>query len=209
MHPWMTVARKEIGQREKKGRGINSRIKHYYEKAGHPYVKDDDVPWCSAFANFVMESSGIRGTHSLAARSWLTWGRKVDPQIGAIVVLKRGTEAWQGHVGFITAVTPTHVKVLGGNQGDMVCEKLFPKAAILGCRMPPSMGASRTVSAQGVTLAGGGMGMAMETANSFLPLAQEASMYINSAMYIAFGLSMIAAVCTIYFRWQDMKEKGK
>src|SRR6266852_1684634 len=55
--------------------------------------------WCSAFVNWCMRQSGIVGTHSAMARSWLHWhnGEKLDqPRIGAVVVFPRPPDPEQG-----------------------------------------------------------------------------------------------------------------
>jgi len=81
-----------------------------------------------------MERSGYEGTGSAAARSWLDWGKEVDrPCPGCIAVFTRGGG---GHVGFYVGETAETVKVLGGNQGDQVSVREYPKSRLLGYRMP-------------------------------------------------------------------------
>jgi uncharacterized protein (TIGR02594 family) len=75
--------------------------------------------WCSAFVNWCMFQSGIHGTHSAMARSWLRWhnGVKLDePRIGAVVVFPRGNNPEQGHVAMVWNIRGNHLDVLGGNQ---------------------------------------------------------------------------------------------
>jgi uncharacterized protein (TIGR02594 family) len=97
------------------------------------------VPWCAAFVNAVLEMAGYEGTGSLLARSFLDLGRRVqEPRRGDIVVLKRGSEEWSGHVGFYVGETVVkgvrYVEVLGGNQRDSVAVSLYPKRLVLGYR---------------------------------------------------------------------------
>ena len=97
------------------------------------------VPWCAAFVNAVLEMAGYEGTGSLLARSFLDLGRPVrEPRRGDIVVLKRGDEAWTGHVGFYVGETMVkgvrYVEVLGGNQRHSVAVSLYPKRLVLGYR---------------------------------------------------------------------------
>ena len=110
------------------------------------WVEDDDVPWCSAWLNFVCWLLELPRSRSLAARSWLMVGRSIsltDAQIGFdVVVLTRGVGAQPGpntlnapgHVGWFAGMDDTHVLLLGGNQGDRVSIAAFPKTRILGIR---------------------------------------------------------------------------
>lgn len=134
---WYALALKEIGVREVVGRGVNPRVLDYYRLTGAGWVKDDAVPWCAAFVNAMLATAGVRGTASLAARSFLKWGRKVaKPYRGSIVVFKRGDSAWQGHVGFVEKVSDASVWSLGGNQGDAVNVRRYPMSKVLGFREP-------------------------------------------------------------------------
>lgn len=85
----------------------------------------DDVAWCSSFVNYCVEQSGLRGTDSKGARSWLYWGVKVeanDLREGDIVVFWRGaTGGSKGHVGFLVGWDGAKPDVLGGNQHDRLC----------------------------------------------------------------------------------------
>ena len=104
-----------------------------------------ETPWCAAFVNAVLKGSGSEGTGKLNARSFLKFGTAADkPQTGDIAVFSRGDpKGWQGHVGFYAGEVEkdgqTYVRVIGGNQGDEVSEKLYPKARLLGYRRPPSV----------------------------------------------------------------------
>lgn len=134
---WFALAQGEIGTREVVGKGVNPRVLDYYRLAGAGWVRDDEVPWCAAFANAMLALAGIPGTRSLAARSFLKWGRKLtEPYRGAIVVFKRGNSAWQGHVGFVERVTQGSVWCIGGNQGDAVNVRRYPMSKVLGFREP-------------------------------------------------------------------------
>lgn len=88
------------------------------------------VEWCAAFVNSVLHEVGIDSTQSLLARSYLRWGRETDtPAPGDIMVFSRGTEGWQGHVGFYVATVEYKDKsywiVLGGNQDNSVSYRLY------------------------------------------------------------------------------------
>lgn len=136
MSAWYDIAEAEIGQAEIAGAGNNPRIVEYMAKAGFP-SQPDATPWCAGFANFCLSEAGVEGTHSLAARSFLRWGRPLDmPRKGCIVVLRRGNDPGAGHVGFFVGMASDKVMVLGGNQGDKVCILPFPESMVLGYRWP-------------------------------------------------------------------------
>jgi hypothetical protein len=84
----------------------------------------------------VLEECGIASSHSAAARSYAKWGRPlVKPAVGCIVVFERGPR--NGHVGFYLGKRgSTHIRVLGGNQGDAVNIKLFPVSRVIAYRWP-------------------------------------------------------------------------
>mgnify|MGYP002880786489 FL=1 len=101
--------------------------------------------WCAAFVNAVLADSGMTNLHDmnhaqpLTARSFLDWGEAVDqPLPGDIVIFPRGTEGWQGHVGFYVGWEKKEDKVfwkiLGGNQNDSVSIDLYPASKALGVR---------------------------------------------------------------------------
>lgn len=99
------------------------------------WPEDDEVPWCSAFTNFVCWLLRLPRSKSLAARSWLQVGRQVpldEARPGDdVIVLSRGAG---GHVGFYAGRDGDDVLILGGNQGDRVCIAPFPRARVLGVR---------------------------------------------------------------------------
>ena len=113
----------------------------------HDYTGVDPVrvEWCAAFANSVLEESGIpsNSTHKypLTARSFLDWGvavSKQNIQAGDIVIFPRGNSSWQGHVGFYIKTQYIDNKeyywILGGNQSNKVSVVLYPSKKALGIR---------------------------------------------------------------------------
>lgn len=136
---WLQLARNEIGTKEAPGYANNPKVQRYFEDAGAGKMPDS-VPWCAAFVGAMLKRAGTRGTGFLAARSYLSWGRKLDdPQVGCIVVLKRGKLSWQGHVAFFVKDHGGHISVLGGNQSDAVNIRRYPKALVLGYRWPAAV----------------------------------------------------------------------
>src|ERR1700761_7984860 len=120
---WLEIANAELGVHEAAGGAINPRIAEYYAAVGlHP--SDDEVAWCSAFANFCMQQAGLSGSGSAAARSWLRWGRQIDltrAQVGDVAVFWRDSAVgWKGHVAFFVGAAGGNLLVLGGNQGNAV-----------------------------------------------------------------------------------------
>lgn len=151
---WLTIGRGEIGEREVSGPKANPRIVEYFAAADSD-VTSDETSWCSAFACWCLEKAGYASTNNLAARSWLRYGKKVTPKLGAIMVFKRGTSNWQGHVGFYVGETATKYKILGGNQGNSVSIREIPKSSFLDARWPDTIWNSGTVkAAAGVTTGG-------------------------------------------------------
>jgi uncharacterized protein (TIGR02594 family) len=134
----MDIARGELGTREVPGPGSNPDVVSYYAEAGHPEIAEDETAWCAAYVGAMLTRAGYPNTGSLAARSYLSYGRKIAaPEPGCIVVFWRGSPtSWQGHVGFYVRHDGTHIRVLGGNQNNAVTEASYPKSQILGYRMP-------------------------------------------------------------------------
>jgi uncharacterized protein (TIGR02594 family) len=99
------------------------------------WPKDDAVPWCSGFCNFVAWLLRLPRSKSLAARSWLEVGRPITLEEARaesdIVVLERDGG---GHVGFFAGLANEQVLLLGGNQKDAVNVSAFPRARVLGVR---------------------------------------------------------------------------
>jgi uncharacterized protein (TIGR02594 family) len=102
------------------------------------------IDWCAAFVNAVLAQVELPGSDTvsqwpLTARSFLRWGKRVrDPQPGDIVVFPRGTEPWQGHVGFYYGTVykdgKKYYQILGGNQGDGVSIELFAARSAIAIR---------------------------------------------------------------------------
>ena len=103
--------------------------------------------WCAAFVNAVLELDSIPNLNNqtkyppLMARSFLFWGERVEPadiQRGDVVVFPRGTQGWQGHVGFYVDTQVVNGKeiwiVLGGNQSNEVRYDFFSPNKALGIR---------------------------------------------------------------------------
>ncbi|MGB8167324.1 MAG: TIGR02594 family protein [Chthoniobacteraceae bacterium] len=131
--PWLTVAERELGIAEYPGDANNPRVVEYHR---HTSLKasDDEVPWCSAFANYCMDVAGKPKTNSAAASSWLDWGHRLDtPMYGCVAVFSR---TGGNHVAFVVGWDKRgNLAVLGGNQSDKVCVHATTTTNLRGYRM--------------------------------------------------------------------------
>jgi uncharacterized protein (TIGR02594 family) len=105
----------------------------------------DEVPWCSAFVNFIAWLIRLPRSKSLTARSWLTVGKSIglaDARVGFDVVILRnmagapGPEVLDapGHVGLYAGQEGGGIMVLGGNQSDSVSVARFASDRLIGIR---------------------------------------------------------------------------
>jgi uncharacterized protein (TIGR02594 family) len=138
--PWYQIAMEELanGVVEIPGPQDNPRVVEYHSTCTLR-ATNDETAWCSAFVNWCMVQAGKKGTDNAAARSWLNWkdGAKLTaPRLGCVVVFARGTNPWQGHVGFFVGDDDNHIQVLGGNQGNSVSVDFYRKDRLLGFRWP-------------------------------------------------------------------------
>lgn len=131
---WMDVARAEYGVSEIYGSRHNPRILEYHRSTSLK-ATTDEVPWCASVANWVLERCSLIGTNLANARSFLKWGRHVEPTYGAIAILRRGAPP-SGHVAFWVAEIGDRIYLLGGNQGNQFKVSSFPKSDLLDTRWP-------------------------------------------------------------------------
>lgn len=162
--PWLTWARAEIGTREQVGAQHNARVLEYWRLGQVPLdVNDDETPWCAAFVCAALESVHIRSARTPRARGFIS-GPSLTPcdaRIGAIVVLSSDRGAGSGHVGFLTGISLGGIVLLGGNQGNRVCEAPFSGSKIVSICWPSQGGDWRNypkapaVSVKGSTVSDG------------------------------------------------------
>lgn len=126
-------ALKYYGTRTIQGEKNNSDILKFFEAIGHDWVKNDEVAWCAAFLNYILQISGMENTRKLNARSFLDIGEKVtEPTIGDIAVFWRlDPKGTLGHVGIFVGQDEKNIFVLGGNQQDQVNIMPIPKIRLL------------------------------------------------------------------------------
>jgi uncharacterized protein (TIGR02594 family) len=126
-------------------RGDNSTLRSLFSEA-NINIDPNMVKWCAAFVQAVLATNGLPTVHnadgsaSLGARSFLNYGTATtDPHRGDIVVLRRGNNEQEGHVGFYEG-TDAHggVRVLGGNTNNRVGITTANPRDVLGYRRAPS-----------------------------------------------------------------------
>ena len=134
--PWVKAALDEIGQREVSGAKSNPRIIEYRSMAGIALGGDDSVvPWCAIFVNAMLAKSGVKGSGSAMARSFVSsphFERLDRPVVGCITVISSNRGAASGHVFFYAAENGLMLQALGGNQDDSVNIAMFQKAKLVG-----------------------------------------------------------------------------
>jgi len=132
-----SIAEKFIGLQEVPGKDSSSVIMSMLTlDAGWP--EGDDVPWCSAFVNYICWLAGVSRSKKLNARSWLAVGSPVPleeaEQGRDVVIFSRGNNPAEGHVAFFSELRDDHVFVLGGNQSDAVTITSYPRSRVVGVR---------------------------------------------------------------------------
>jgi uncharacterized protein (TIGR02594 family) len=133
----LAKAESTIGLNVRKDRQL---LKKELSQANGTTVDPARIPWCAAWMNMVLDQSGLPTTGSLMARSFLAWGKPVagEPKVGDVVVMRRGRNRNQGHVGFFYAFVDVNgvrmVAVLGGNQGKEVRVSYYPITKVIAYR---------------------------------------------------------------------------
>lgn len=114
-------------------------------KLDNDWPSEDEVPWCSAFVNYICWLARLPRSKDLRARSWLNIGIGIQldqAEPGDIIVIKRGkgdqpgpeNTTAQGHVAFYAGISGNLIEMLGGNQGDTVKISRYPRDRLLGVR---------------------------------------------------------------------------
>lgn len=139
------IAQVFTGEKEMAG-GLDNPLILAMLKTDNNWPQDDEVPWCSAFVNFVCKLLRLPRSKSLRARSWLEIGKGVplnEAKAGFdVVILSRGKGEQPGpevidapgHVGFYAGQFGDFIEILGGNQSDSVKVSRYPASRLLGVR---------------------------------------------------------------------------
>lgn len=125
--------------KEKPGKAMNPNIKKAFDEVkidnlDLSEMDDGAIATCSILLNWLCQQCGGQGTKSGLARSWLSWGKASDGHTGDVVILRRGTSSWSGHVGQLKSKGLLYVEVVGFNQNNDLNVKKFLRAQVLGYR---------------------------------------------------------------------------
>jgi uncharacterized protein (TIGR02594 family) len=122
----LAVMESRMGIEEMPGKQHNQLILDMWKDAGHAEIVDDETAWCSGAMCSAAKAAGLPFPPvnvNAMARSWLTWGKQVEPvevAPGDVVIWPRGNSSWQGHVNCAKEVRrkgkKTEVRCIGGNQ---------------------------------------------------------------------------------------------
>jgi uncharacterized protein (TIGR02594 family) len=139
------LAQRFVGVSEIPGADDNPQVLSML-RLDNKWPKNDEVPWCSAFVNYIAWLLRLPRSKDLRARSWLLVGTPItvyeaEPGFD-IVILQRGGGAQPGpdvidapgHVGFYAGRRTNSVAMLGGNQSDQVCIAYYDMDRVLGVR---------------------------------------------------------------------------
>ena len=146
------LAAEQLGMNE---RDQNAALQEYLTNGGvnlDPAV----TAWCAAYMNATLAQSGMKGTGSNMARSFLDWGQEVEkPQRGDVAVFWReDPNGEKGHVGFFDGYNEDGtIRVLGGNQGDSVSYSNYSADQLLGFRRADGSPVDASGAPQGNALA--------------------------------------------------------
>ncbi len=139
------MAQRFIGINEISGAASNPQILAML-KLDNKWPDGDEVPWCSAFINYITWLLRLPRSKNLRARSWLNIGESIkieDAEVGFdVVILKRGKGVQPGpevidapgHVGFFAGFEEDKILLLGGNQSNSVDVSRYSIDRILGIR---------------------------------------------------------------------------
>jgi uncharacterized protein (TIGR02594 family) len=140
------LAQRFIGLREMKGSLDNPQIMAMLS-LDMAWPDHDEVPWCSAFVNYICWLLRVQRSKDLRARSWLEVGMPVVPDVAMVgfdvVIIKRGGDDRgpevinaPGHVGFYAGreFSSGAFHILGGNQNNQVSVAPYDCTRLLGIR---------------------------------------------------------------------------
>lgn len=132
---WLTEAHRYIDTREIPGVKHEPRILSWWKAIKRGGIRSDEVPWCAAFVGAMFESVGVTSSRFESAKSYLSWGVRLDePIVGCVVVFER---KGGGHVGFVVGKDDLgRLLVLGGNQNNAVSIAAFDMDRVAGYRWP-------------------------------------------------------------------------
>lgn len=135
--PFM-LAQRYVGIKEIAGEKNHPLVSWWLSLCGFSLDTPDEVPWCSAFVNGIAWELRLPRSKSAAARSWLAVGTPIQMAEahtdGDLVILSRGENPLQGHVGWYAGLREGRVLLLAGNQQNGVMIEAFDALTVLGIR---------------------------------------------------------------------------
>jgi uncharacterized protein (TIGR02594 family) len=132
--PWYVEAEKWIGWKET---GNNQGIEKFIAGAKTGHLGD---PYCAIWINYDLETTGVQGSRSPAARSFeknANFVKLMAPALGAIVTMWRGSPTTgQGHVFLYDGENSKGVRGIGANENDEVKRSFHDRQRITGYWWP-------------------------------------------------------------------------
>lgn len=219
---WLKLARADLGIKEVAGKGANPDIMRAWQYCDYEPPAGDETAWCSAKCNEWTQRAGLPGTRAPNARSWLTWGNKLDkPKPGCVVVFWRGKPtSWEGHVALYVGPgsKPGFIKVLGGNQSNGVTIQDYAASQVLGYRWPVTASNSKTLKATTAGTIGDVTTLAAFTGKTIIESAPDALAFSEGFQALAaywpwfavvgITLSLATRAIVIYARLASWQEKA-
>lgn len=132
---WLLIAEKDLGVKEIKGPKHNSIILAMWKLIKRGGIKDDETAWCAAAVGSWFEKAGIVSSRFESAKSYEAWGQFLaSPVVGCVAVFTRDGG---GHVALVVGQDKAgNLICLGGNQGDEVNYRAFPRSRVTAYRWP-------------------------------------------------------------------------
>jgi uncharacterized protein (TIGR02594 family) len=144
------LAQRYVGIKEIKG-AVDNPVVMAMLRLDSSWPEHDEVPWCSAYVNWIAWHLRLPRSKSLRARSWLEIGTPIQPlnavQGFDVVILRQSKDdpdenviKYRGHVGFFSSIVvsasnyPVAINVLGGNQSNRVSVVEYNMDKFLGIR---------------------------------------------------------------------------
>jgi len=132
-----SLAQRFVGLKETPGTVSNAMVLGFLQ-LDQSWPTNDEIPWCSAFMNYIAWLLRLPRSKDLRARSWLNVGTPIqlaEAKPGFdIVILSRGDDPESGHVGFYAGMEGGRIVLLGGNQSDSVRLASFDVNRVIGVR---------------------------------------------------------------------------
>lgn len=137
----MLAALAELGTVEVPGAGNNPKILAWAKEVGSKVGIDysaDSIPWCGLFVGVCAHRAGYTPPAiCVRAKEWANFGTPAErAMLGDIVVLDR---KGGGHVAIYVGESADgkYLHLLGGNQGDAVNIRQFPRYRVTAVRRCP------------------------------------------------------------------------